>query len=167
MEQSMDLLSLISGLGSDPAAMGAIAELLKTLGGNRSQPPQNVTDSVQSANFPQFTAPSQPSAPPNAVGGNQSPEFSPELLSSLLSALGGAGQPPPKKDFCHKENASTCDHVSPDKLFGGKAESENRIRLLNALRPYLCEERRCKLDLILKLLKVAEIGKLSGILNSV
>ena len=157
MDNSIDLLSLISELGKDPAALSVISELMKSFGNSHS--PQ-APESVQTANFSQFTAPSHPIPPQNCSGNGNG--FSPELLSSLLSSLGGNGRQDERKP------ESDCgSHGSLNKLLGGKTESENRTRLLNALRPYLCEERRAKIDLILKLLKVAELGKLSGILNSV
>ena len=157
MDNSIDVLSLISELSKDPGALGAISELLKSFGNSR---PQQPSESVQNANFPQFTAPSH-QMPPQTTGCNGN-GFSPELLTSLLSSLGGSGKAEERK------NESDCgSHGSLNKLLGGKTESENRTRLLNALRPYLSEERRTKIDLILKLLKVAELGKLSGILNSV
>lgn len=53
--------------------------------------------------------------------------------------------------------------LSLKRLLGGRAEAENRIRLLNALRPYLCDERRSKLDTVIKLLKLAELGEVSGL----
>ena len=175
----MDLLGLLSGLGGDPAAMSAVSELLKLLdkgnSGCQARPQGGATEKTQEAEYRQFTAPSpQIAASSNRGVGNSSPcgnggnlNLSPELLGSLLSAFGGASGGEQKKECCHREN-SGCDGCgSIGKLLGGKAESENRLCLLNALRPYLSEERRCKLELILKLLKIAEIGKLSGLLNSV
>lgn len=50
------------------------------------------------------------------------------------------------------------------RLLGGKTEAENRICLINALRPYLSEDRRCKADMLVKLLKLAELGVLKDIL---
>ena len=77
----------------------------------------------------------------------------------MMSLLGGTSSREQGKDSPY--------NISQNKLLGSKTDSENRLCLLNALRPYLSEERRAKLDLILKLLKVAELGKLSGFLNSV
>ncbi len=157
MDNSIDVLSLISELGKDPAALGAISELLKSLGNGRPQQPQ---ENTQAANFTQFTAPSHLMPPQN--GGGNGNGFPPELLSSLLSSISGNGKQEERK------SESDCgSHGSVNKLLGGKTDAENRTRLLNALRPYLSEERRAKIDIILKLLKVAELGKLSGILNSV
>lgn len=173
MDNTADLLGIISSLGSDPSVMGAISELLKNTGNGATQSPQvQPSEPPQTANFPQFTAPSangyaqtgQFSRPQSGNGGVAQTGISPELIGSLLSALGGTSPNGGKPN--HAENGR--DSADPlSKLLGGKTESENRIRLLNALRPYLNEERRSKLDLILKLLKLAELGKLSGFLNSV
>ena len=160
MDNSMDILSLISELSKDPAALGAVTELIKGLGNTR---PSQITETVQAANFPQFTASSQPKPPQNTADNNiGSGGFSPELLSSLLASLSGN----PKQDEHHCDNDAP-SRKSLNKLLGSNTDAENRTRLLNALRPYLSEERRAKIDLILRLLKVAELGKLSGILNSV
>ena len=171
MENTMDLASIISGLSSDPSIMGAVTELLKNMNSPSQKPvqsefsPQNNT--APTANFSPFTASSpyhQPDHGGNGQGGNG---LSPELLGSLLSALSGVGSKEQKQE-CNAPRNCECETQNPlGKLLGGKAEAENRIRLLNALRPYLSEERRCKLDLLLKLLKLAELGKLSGLLNSI
>ena len=166
MENSMDLLSLISGLGNDPSAMSAVTELLKNLGNTQPRQPAVNADTVSAANFSRSSQPTQ-QLPTSSGGDGGASGFSPELLGSLLSALGGTHQREPRTENCPSESKEHGGHSSVEKLLGGKAESENRIRLLNALRPYLSEERRCKLDLILKLLRIAELGKLSGILNSV
>lgn len=162
MENSLDLSAILSGLGSDPSALGAIAELLKGMG-NGSPRPQQANATAEAGNFSQFTAPSPQPQPPQSYTGNQqgSPSgLSPELLGTLLSALGNT----PQKTTPNQTNGN---QGGIEKLLGGKTESENRVRLLNALRPYLSEERRNKLDIILKLLKIAELGKLSGLLGSV
>lgn len=165
MENTLDLTALLSGLGSDPSTLGAIAELLKGMnsGSTHTQQP-NAT--AEAGNFPQFTAPSPQHQPPQSYPNSQaatpqgSSGLSPELLGTLLSALGNTPPKPP-------QNQAGGNQGSIEKLLGGKTESENRVRLLNALRPYLSEERRSKLDLIMKLLKIAELGKLSGLLSSV
>lgn len=162
MENSLDLSALLTGLGSDPSALGAITELLKGMG-NGSPRPQQANATAEAGNFSQFTAPSPQPQPPQSYTGTQqgSPSgISPELLGTLLSALGNAPQKTPP-------NQTSGNQGGLEKLLGGKTESENRVRLLNALRPYLSEERRSKLDLILKLLRIAELGKLSGLLSSV
>lgn len=174
MDNTSDLLGIISALGSDPSVMGAISELLKNANGGTPQAsPITQSDPSKTADFPQFTAPSSPSyaptgqfAPPNNGNGINPSSISPELIGTLLSAFGGLPPSTGKGDGCRPTvNGANGDPLS--KLLGGKAESENRIRLLNALRPYLSEERRSKLDMILKLLRLAELGKLSGLLNSV
>ena len=164
MDNLPNILSLISSLGNDPAALGAMTELLKNLGtATPRQSPANVAPVV---NFPQFTASlpqktqSQTENRLDDAEGNSA-----DILSTLLSALGSKQDGEQEK--CHHANTEEETQGSIGKLIGGKTEAENRTRLLNALRPYLGEERRCKLDLILKFLKIAELGKLSGILNSI
>ena len=165
MENTPDLGSLISTLSNNPALLGMISELMKS-----SQAPR------QSSPPP----PPLPIAPPADASGNggysrnqgETPfgNLSPELISTLMGILSQ-----PQKSSDDPRNGTADQPISHSgssdnmlsRLLGGKAESENRIRLLNALRPYLGEERREKLDLILKLLKLAELGHLSGLLKSV
>ena len=52
------------------------------------------------------------------------------------------------------------------RLAVSEAAAGRKVYLV-APRPYLGEERRSKLDLLLKLIKLAEVGKLSGLLSSV
>ena len=172
MENSMDLANLISSLGSDPAIMGAITELLKNVGNMgiptvKNEPPPIAQNIISNADIPQFTAPSPYSQPDRGISCNSGTGIPPELLKGLISALGTTGGNEHKETPCRHEEGNLGEQNALYKLLGGKAESENRIRLLNALRPYLSEERRCKLDLLLKLLRLAELGKLSGLLNSV
>ena len=50
-------------------------------------------------------------------------------------------------------------------MLGTQEEIKNRIVLLNALRPYLSEARREKLETVIKLMRLAEIGALSSLLK--
>ena len=164
MENSLDLSAILSGLGSDPAAIGAIAELLKGMS-NVSPRPQQSAPSAETGNFPQFTASSQSPPTLNQGNGSLGGGISPELLGSLFSML-GQGNGGQKSGASSRPDPQEQPNAL-GKLLGDKSDSENRLRLLNALRPYLSEERREKLDMLLKLLKLAELGKLSGILSSV
>jgi len=147
-----DISALLSALGSNPAIL-------------------NVLSNVMSPKSPESPRQEPPSPKPSDISANG---IDPRLLSALSGMLRSSPPaptpPPPAVDYgqhsdcdcADKGNASGALH----RMLGGKAECENRIRLLNALRPYLSEERRGKLDLLLKLLKIAELGQLSGILNS-
>ena len=82
-----------------------------------------------------------------------------------MSMLGGA---PSKKEDDHappdfkQGNAQT---FSIGKIFGSQEEIKNRIILLNAVRPYLSEARREKLEAVIKLMRLAEIGTLGSLLK--
>ena len=60
-------------------------------------------------------------------------------------------EPPPEK---HEQNP-----------FGSKEDIKNRIALLNAVKPFLSEKRQEKLELIIKLLKLSELGELTKLLG--
>ena len=162
MENTPDLGSIISTLSSNPSLMTMISELMK----NSSQPRQS--EPVPPPTFPiQNTGGSLG----NTVNlGNMG--INPELISTLISMLGQSGtdsQPKPPEPQPTQKTTGEAPRDSGEnplsKLLGGRNESENRLRLLNALRPYLSEDRREKLDLILKLLQLTELGHLSGLLN--
>lgn len=71
-------------------------------------------------------------------------------LIGMLTQGGNAPEPP-------KNQQST----PLAKLFGSKEEVRCRIALLSALKPYLSESRCEKLDTVIKLLKLSELGELS------
>ena len=77
-----------------------------------------------------------------------------DSLKGLLSMLtqGGNAPEPPKNQQPSTPLA---------KLFGSKEEVRCRIALLSALKPYLSESRCEKLDMVIKLLKLSELGELS------
>ncbi len=75
--------------------------------------------------------------------------------SSLIGLLGSLGMAEGKPK----------EVTAISKIFGTKEEMHHRIALLNAVKPYLSDERREKLDTVIKLLKLTEIGELSGLLN--
>ncbi len=81
------------------------------------------------------------------------PEFDASSLLGLLSSFGGS------------DNSKPGEQGPMSKIFGTKEEMHHRIALLNAVKPYLSEERREKLDTVIKLLKLTELGELSGLLN--
>ena len=73
--------------------------------------------------------------------------------SALLSLLSGGGK---------EEKPSEASVKNP---FGSKEDIKNRIALLNAIKPFLSSERREKLDLVVKLLKLSELGELTALLG--
>ena len=163
MENTPDLGSIISTLSSNPALMTMISELMK----NSTQPRQS-----EPAPPPPPPAQTPSGASENAVNlGNMG--LNPELIGTLTTLLSqnvtGGQQKPPEPQPTKKSTAEAPRDNGENalsKLLGGRSESENRLRLLNALRPYLSEDRREKLDLILKLLQLTELGQLSGLLKS-
>ena len=71
------------------------------------------------------------------------------VMSELLKALNSPGTKP----------------TGINQAFGSREETENRILLLNAVRPYLSEQRRQRLDTVIRLLRIAEAGKLDAFLS--
>ncbi len=94
---------------------------------------------------------------------NQKPEPpksapSADALSSIMSMLGG------------QKNADDVTRKAPKQpnplsVFGSGEEIKNRIALLSAVRPYLSETRKERLETVIKLLRVAELGGLGSLLN--
>lgn len=81
------------------------------------------------------------------------PEKSGLDTGALLSLLGGGSR---------EEKPPETTVKNP---FGSKEDIKNRIALLNAIKPFLSSERREKLDLIVKLLKLSELGELTALLG--
>ena len=162
MDNTPDLGSIISTLSSNPALMTMISELMKSSA--QPQPPSPTPPPAPTQNASPIAA----NAANHGISG-----INPELISMITSMLGqttpsdqqSSGNAQNGNAEPHQPSRESNDNVL-SKLLGGKAESENRIRLLNALRPYLSEDRREKLDLILKLLQLSELGHLSGLLRS-
>ena len=82
-----------------------------------------------------------------------SPEKGSFDASGLLSLLGGG-----------KTEEKPTESVGKNP-FGSKEDIKNRIALLNAIKPFLGNERREKLELIIKLLKLSELGELTALLG--
>jgi len=70
-------------------------------------------------------------------GGQDEPSAEPELDSGMLKALGGIMQ-------------------------GGNGAGSNDKRLLEAMRPYLSEKRRSKMDKAMKLARLASIASIAA-----
>ena len=64
-----------------------------------------------------------------------------------------------------KESSPKNDLVS--NVFGDKEERNKRIGLLNALKPYLSTERCDKIDIIIRILKLSELGELPLVLGKI
>ena len=128
--------SELGALLSDPEALSKMAGALSRLG--------ILDDTVESSTDEKPSVPaSTPANTPNPLSSLLS---SPEILSklpSILSALGGLsgkGAPPPSQ---------------PEK----KHDSDRRIALLLALRPYLSPRRREIIDYLIKMNKLGELFK--------
>jgi len=82
-----------------------------------------------------------------------------DALSAIMGLLGGSASP--KKDG----GENTGSNLSLGKVFGTQEEIKNRILLLSAVRPYLGEERRQRLETVIRLLRLAELGSLGSLLD--
>ena len=94
------------------------------------------------------------------AGNNQKPPPKSDALSSILDMLGSEKHSEEKKE---SEKRSSGLNISS--IFGSQEEIKNRIILLNAVRPYLSEERRQRLEAVIRLLKLAELGALGSALG--
>ena len=83
-----------------------------------------------------------------------------DALSSILGLLGSEKHSEEKKE---PEKHGSGLNISS--IFGSQEEIKNRIILLNAVRPYLSEERRQRLEAVIRLLKLAELGALGSALG--
>ena len=88
--------------------------------------------------------------PPKSAKNDALPDA--DKLRGLLGMLTQGSTPEPPKSYQGSPLA---------RLFGSKEEVRCRIALLSALKPYLCESRCEKLDMVIKLLKLSELGELS------
>ena len=79
-------------------------------------------------------------------------------LSALAGLLGGKSSEPRRED-------DRGGGLSVGGIFGTREEIKNRIILLSAVRPYLSEERRQRLETVIRLLRLAELGSLSSLLG--
>ena len=77
----------------------------------------------------------------------------PDLMSLLSGIQKNTQIPPPSSE------------KSDGGILGSPEENKKRINLLNAVRPYLSESRQSRVDTVIKLLKLAELGGLSSILG--
>lgn len=147
--QLSDLSGIISRLSENPAAIQAIGSLF----GNLNQQP--------------------PKEPPRTEGGDLS-----GILGNLGSLLNGGGSRNVNETGGEHTQKAWNEEFKPDppkrehglseritSIFGTREEIKNRILLLNALRPYLSESRRERLEMVIKFLKLTELGELGALLN--
>ncbi len=97
------------------------------------------------------------SSPPKTETKKEEP--SSDALASLLGLLGGVSNERTRKP----QNVQSGSELSS--VFGSREEIKNRIVLLQAVRPYLSETRKERLETVIKLLRLAEIGTLSSLLG--
>lgn len=137
--QLSDLSSLISRLSENPAAIQALGSLLGGLNQQSSK------------------------EPPRSEGGELS-----GILGNLGSLLNGSDRSPKDRIEQAKLEPPKKEHGISERItgiFGTREEIKNRILLLNALRPYLSEPRRERLEMVIKFLKLTELGELGALLN--
>lgn len=179
MEESSQLAGLenvLSGLAKNPELISTLVRLVNPGGTQQSTPPPQSSGS-NFASAPELEAIINPvsasdgAAPSSDRSQNTNAAEAPKAehrpnppdIEGILRALSVA-QGAPKLN--QRANNGTNDILNTVRqTLGGKEESENRIRLLNALRPYLCEERRNKLDVLIRLLRIVELGELRGLLG--
>lgn len=79
-------------------------------------------------------------------------------LSSLLSGgMGGKGQPPPQKEQPCEEACPRSQLLPPSPPQQKPIHNDNRVCLLNALRPYLSPARCDTMDSLLRILELMEL----------
>lgn len=101
-----------------------------------------------------------------------------KAISGLMGAMNGqkSESPPPKSEPQGDPLSSILSMMNGAKtepkresdgggIFGSREEIKNRIMLLSAVKPYLSEGRREKLETVIKMLRLAEIGTLGSLLK--
>ena len=138
-----------SSLLSDPRALSAIADIMSSL--QSKMPPAQPPPSAE--------APAPEQAPPPPPPPQSAPDLSgmlgaalsnPELLSALPSVIsmlsgmsGGSGTPPPPS-------------------LGARSLTpplDRRCALLNALKPYLPEDKRTTVDTVVRVIEIMSLIK--------
>ena len=145
-----ELLPLIARLSEDPEAMKAISGLMGAMNVQKSEPPPK--KETQSDPLSAILSMMGGKGGGGADAGKNAQSDASDVTRNLLNALGG--------DKSRERGDSGIG-----KLFGTQEEMKNRILLLNAVRPYLSEGRREKLETVIKLLKLAELGTLGSLLK--
>ena len=99
----------------------------------------------------------------------------PQLMQMLMSMMGGGGekakQPDPFSMLAGMSKGAPQSSsggnfgASEGGILGSSEDIKNRINLLNAVRPYLSEARRQRLDTVIKLMRLSELGTLSSMMK--
>lgn len=84
-----------------------------------------------------------------------------DAIASLLGLLNGSGGANERT----QKSPNEADSSKLSSVFGSREEIKNRIILLQAVRPYLSETRKERLEAVIKLLRLAELGNLSSLLG--
>ena len=136
-----------SSLLSDPRALSAIADIMSSLQ-NRT-PPAPSEPSTEPVTEP--PPPPPPPSTPDLSGMLGAALSNPELLSalpsviSMLSGMGGGGQKqPPPPSLGARSSAPQLDR---------------RCALLNALKPYLPEDKRSAVDTVVRVIEIMSLIK--------
>ncbi|WP_407382551.1 hypothetical protein [Ruminococcus sp.] len=127
-----DLSEKLSGILSDPEAMKEIASLASQLGVDA---PGVLND--------------RPQAPDHAEGARSDPKGSLDLQGLLRSLNTDSASPKPVAE------AAALTSLLP--LLGSLRQEDDTTRLLDAMRPFLSEERQTKLDRAKRLIKVLKL----------
>ena len=142
---SLDISNVISTLMQNPTALSALGSIMQSIGQRTDTAEQKSSQDMLSA---------LGSIAESVGQKTQQPAPQKAQLDSILGLLSPASE--------HKETPSEKTSHSP---LGSKEEIKNRIALLNAVKPFLCKERQEKLLLIIKLLRLSELGELANLLG--
>jgi len=92
----------------------------------------------------------------------------PGLVKDIMNTIGlsqeGADDAPSEKEADYKQSVPVFSGGLPFPAFGGNGKQ--REALLRALKPYLGEDRRHKVDYIIKVMKLIEMGGLISAVKS-
>ena len=157
MAEFEDKLHAILG---DPEAMGQIVSIAKALIGDSASPPaeDDVSSPPAASEEPVFEPVEPLSAAPSASGGADSaPDWS-ALLGLMGNINGGGGESNPLSLLGDLDPALIQKAL---RLFSEYRSTDDRkVALLNALKPFLKEERQAKLD------QAVQIAKLSRLIRT-
>jgi hypothetical protein len=98
-----------------------------------------------------------------------------DMVNALGGMFGGSGDsdspsdtsPPPRSEQSHDNGSSDTGGINLDFILKAKdmfgkmsGQKDDKTQLLTALRPYMREDRRPKLDMIMKLASLAKMGSM-------
>ena len=155
-----DLEEKLNAILGNPEAMGQIMSIARTLSDQKDTSGSDTQNSGQDS--PQ-EAPS-PDAEADGKSGGQAPNS--DAVAALLSGLTGGQHRADSQENSRDNPLSALDSLDPKliqialRLFSAySAEDDRRTALLNALKPFLKEERQAKLE------KAIQIAKLSRVIR--